>query len=251
MGWGSLPSDVYWGVKMGISGRISAATLFVAMMAAASPAQATDTFAQFAQLLPNARIFTYTNASSGGIVANLGTIGSTNTVLISDLGSLASPSIAKVNLVGSATVLPAIAANITQLFSGSLTFTLLVPQLGMSGPSTNALTVTFTNALLVAAPGGASPTLQADVASGSVITYWSDFADLSDTDSENFSLSFSGSSTPLTLALGRLPNFRVSGSGTFAAALVPEPASWGLMLVGFGAIGGALRSRRKVALSFS
>ena len=236
---------------MGISSKIGAAALFVATMAAASPAQATDTFAQFAQFLPNAKIFTYTNASSGGIVAKLGTTGSTNTVLISDLGSLASPSIAKVNLVGSATVLPTAGANITQLFSGSLTFTLLAPQVGMSGPSTNALTVTFLNALLIAAPGGASPTLQADAASGSVITYWSDFADLSDTDSENFSLSFSGSSTALTLGGGRLPDFRVSGSGTFAAALVPEPASWGLMLVGFGVIGGALRSRRKTVLSFS
>ena len=32
---------------------------------------------------------------------------------------------------------------------------------------------------------------------------------------------------------------------------VPEPASWALMLGGFGAIGSALRSRRKAALSFS
>lgn len=33
-------------------------------------------------------------------------------------------------------------------------------------------------------------------------------------------------------------------------AAVPEPASWALMLGGFGAIGGALRSRRKAAVSF-
>ena len=32
---------------------------------------------------------------------------------------------------------------------------------------------------------------------------------------------------------------------------VPEPASWALMLAGFGAIGGALRSRRKTAVSFA
>jgi len=32
---------------------------------------------------------------------------------------------------------------------------------------------------------------------------------------------------------------------------VPEPASWALMLGGFGAIGSAMRSRRKTALSFS
>ena len=36
-----------------------------------------------------------------------------------------------------------------------------------------------------------------------------------------------------------------------AVADVPEPASWALMLIGFGAIGGAMRSRRKVAVSFA
>lgn len=36
----------------------------------------------------------------------------------------------------------------------------------------------------------------------------------------------------------------VGGSG------VPEPVSWALMLAGFGAIGGAMRSRRRAAVSF-
>jgi len=31
---------------------------------------------------------------------------------------------------------------------------------------------------------------------------------------------------------------------------VPEPATWAMMLAGFGAIGGAMRSRRKAAVSF-
>jgi hypothetical protein len=32
---------------------------------------------------------------------------------------------------------------------------------------------------------------------------------------------------------------------TFTAAAVPEPASWALMILGFGAVGAALRSRRR------
>jgi hypothetical protein len=40
----------------------------------------------------------------------------------------------------------------------------------------------------------------------------------------------------------------VVASGT---AAVPEPASWALMLGGFGAIGGALRSSRKTSLRFA
>ncbi len=35
-----------------------------------------------------------------------------------------------------------------------------------------------------------------------------------------------------------------------AVAAVPEPASWAMMLGGFGAIGGAMRSRRKANVSF-
>ena len=34
-------------------------------------------------------------------------------------------------------------------------------------------------------------------------------------------------------------------------AAVPEPASWALMLLGFGGTGAAMRSRRKVAVSFA
>ncbi|MBO9574825.1 MAG: PEPxxWA-CTERM sorting domain-containing protein [Sphingobium sp.] len=41
------------------------------------------------------------------------------------------------------------------------------------------------------------------------------------------------------------------GAITPAAGAVPEPASWALMIAGFGAMGGALRSRRKVAASFA
>jgi len=32
---------------------------------------------------------------------------------------------------------------------------------------------------------------------------------------------------------------------------VPEPASWAMMLGGFGLVGGAMRSRRKAAVSFA
>lgn len=37
---------------------------------------------------------------------------------------------------------------------------------------------------------------------------------------------------------------------TNSSSPAPEPASWALMLGGFGAIGGALRARRKTAVSF-
>jgi hypothetical protein len=41
-----------------------------------------------------------------------------------------------------------------------------------------------------------------------------------------------------------------SATVTFAAPAAPEPASWAMMLSGFGLIGGAMRSRRRSAVSF-
>jgi len=40
------------------------------------------------------------------------------------------------------------------------------------------------------------------------------------------------------------------GVATAGSSAAPEPASWALMLGGFGAIGGALRSRRKATVAF-
>lgn len=238
------------GVYMRILGKAIGGTFVAATMLVASPASATTTFAQFLQAIPNARIFTYTNVNSVGTKATLGTVGGSNIVVVSDLGTLASPTLATISLVGTSSVLPTVGSSISQLFSGSMVFTLLAPQLGLSGWSTNALKVTFTNAALLAAPGGAAPTLQSSA--GSTITYDSDFADLTGVTSEDFSLSFSGSSVPLSMIGSRLPNFRVSGSGTFAAVIpVPEPASWGLMLVGFGLAGATLRTARRRSAAFA
>jgi hypothetical protein len=33
--------------------------------------------------------------------------------------------------------------------------------------------------------------------------------------------------------------------------VVPEPASWAMMLSGFGLIGGVMRGRRKIAVTFA
>jgi len=47
------------------------------------------------------------------------------------------------------------------------------------------------------------------------------------------------------------PGGNVWYAETWVIRGVPEPASWALMLGGFGAIGGTLRSRRKAAIHFA
>ena len=44
--------------------------------------------------------------------------------------------------------------------------------------------------------------------------------------------------------------FKVSAALDPGPSGVPEPASWAMLLVGFGAIGGAMRSSRKTAVTF-
>jgi len=104
--------------------------------------------------------------------------------------------------------------------------------------------------------GSASPSLKLD---GSFI----DFAT-------------SGSSSSLVFAVGDrvsgavgfnsvIASSSLGGTGSFlhfvpanfsgqleadTSGAVPEPASWALMLAGFGLVGGAMRSRRRAAISF-
>lgn len=68
---------------------------------------------------------------------------------------------------------------------------------------------------------------------------------------DNFEIRFPGGNNNFgtefrTDAAGDVTSLLVTQfSLTPQAAAVPEPASWGLMLVGFGAVGAALRSRRR------
>ena len=42
-------------------------------------------------------------------------------------------------------------------------------------------------------------------------------------------------------------NGAFGGDATFVPSAVPEPATWGMMLLGFGAIGFSMRRRRRTA----
>jgi len=64
-------------------------------------------------------------------------------------------------------------------------------------------------------------------------------------------IDFWGSITPDINCCGEeaIGGSGVRGTIVYLLGPVPEPASWAMMAVGFGAIGGAIRSRRKAAMS--
>ena len=73
------------------------------------------------------------------------------------------------------------------------------------------------------------------------------------TSGQNFLGFLADSSTPIssititsgTARISSIGQFRIGGVSR-AVGAVPEPATWGMMLIGFGLIGGAMRRRTKV-----
>jgi hypothetical protein len=64
-------------------------------------------------------------------------------------------------------------------------------------------------------------------------------------------LGYAPTDSTLTLTFNKTGGSPYSSSATLAVPYVPEPASWMMMLGGFGVIGGALRARkRNVAVAF-
>lgn len=61
-----------------------------------------------------------------------------------------------------------------------------------------------------------------------------------------FSLAGIGPGSPQLLP--KMPMVTTSGVATFS---VPEPSTWGLFIAGFGLIGGAMRRRRRVGVTFA
>ena len=234
---------------------------------AAVPADATTTFGQFLQRNPSARLFRYQNQDSG----------STRKASIYTTGTPTGTSVASIPIyyILSAAGLPAdltglqnahltvdFVSNVgttgtggdrMQLFdtlvSGSVVITRDTAAAEGSGTRTNLLTVSFTNAELDASQNNGSFTFKSN--NNSVITYTSDFLDFSNVVTKDFSFSFSGASPTFQAPIGKSGrNTRFSGTGTFASdpapivPSVPEISTWGMMLIGFGTVGAAMRGRR-------
>jgi len=231
------------------------------LAAVAAPANAV-TFAQFLQTNSNNALFSYTNLDSGAtkkaeITGTAIPVGLSLSVpgLPADLAfalQLSDPNAAvtmTLDLVSNHGTTGA-GSSRNQLFdTGTISFTRATAAAEGTGTRTNLLTIGFTNGLLSATQNNGSMTFAST--GTSAITYTSDFLDFTNVLSEDFALSFSGSNPNFLAPLGSSSHsFTMSGSGTFNAEPapvvpgVPEPASWGLMVMGFGALGASMRGRK-------
>ena len=109
---------------------------------------------------------------------------------------------------------------------------------------TNLLSATFFNHTdITGKTNGTSGSVFASTGSGSTIDYSSAVLPL------GLSRDFALALTQVTKAFGyvktkALNDFTAASTGSFSASAVPEPATWGLMITGFGMMGLMARRRR-------
>jgi hypothetical protein len=112
----------------------------------------------------------------------------------------------------------------------------------------NLLTLHFTNATLAGA--GGSGALFGTQPGGGTVTYTSDFLDFTGQTAGDFSIGLSGITPGFSAAA-----WTADSVGTFASDSanggngVPEPATWTMMIIGFGGVGALIRRRRSLAFA--
>ncbi len=118
----------------------------------------------------------------------------------------------------------------------------------------NLLTVAFGGANIVGTAGTRVGSFDGFTAQGDMVTFTSDFLDFSLAGNRSFATSLTAMTANLSVGTGNnkaLRTFRARlGTGTFdasvaptAAAEVPEPQTWAMLVAGFALVGAAMRRR--------
>ena len=260
-----------------------AASLFAAgaLLASAAPASAVIvTFATFSALNTTTN-FRLVNTGGRANRTTNATLYSTSTgtattegaalVRFSFLQPLIAPFVDNVNAEFTYNATIPVGDTVTN-FAGSLfqpgitgTFSFLsTAPITVSGPGlithtyaagSNLLSGVFTNAGLFGA--GSSAATSASTANGSVVTLTSDFLSFTNTVERDRGLTLTAISPSLATAPnGTLNSFRATAGGQFSSnppplinGAVPEPASWAVMMLGFGLVGSTLRRRQDARVS--
>jgi hypothetical protein len=234
----------------------AAAFVCAGAIAASVPAHAV-TFATYTQVGTKTTIRWVLSGPSGTIFSTLpGQYAAKPTPVtfnFTDTTKYLSGMAAVLTLSGSETGNPATDSVDQGGIAGSFTFTYEGPTTTFMGKTythdvTNLLTGVFTLAHI---SGTATSGAFHDSTSIGTLAYTSDiFAGLPTALSADYSIALASIKPALGFTPGHgLNSFKAGASGIFSAILVPEPASWAVMLVGLAGLGVALRRRRSTLMA--
>lgn len=242
---------------VGYGGRLLAAGL--ALTVAVPTAASSMTFAQFFQTDSNS-LLAYT-ANGGGQGGTLSTVVWNGTNYVNgaatvdfryqvpvDLSIRTVDALFSFNATASGAITTVGGISFQALTNGTISFTLPSPASVGSAPHTNLLTMSFTDAVLVGQTGSQTLSIMGATPETGV-NYSSDFLNFGQGLSRDFSFSLSSATPALQVNGGgqSFRSFRANATGTFAQDPlpgVPEPETWLMMIVGFGAVGLTVRQRR-------
>ncbi|HZZ68852.1 MAG TPA: PEPxxWA-CTERM sorting domain-containing protein [Phenylobacterium sp.] len=246
---------------------LPAAALAVSLAAIAAPSQA----AVIAQYQPVTNAFDYdwvksSGAGTGGHLFSISANNQTSAHGVATTFSFLEPTFASLDDLPAMFTIDATAANGNPASKDAGTGTFTQP--GLNGTFSfvysgadqtidgfhlttgeDLLSGAFTNAWIQGAGGSGSTNVTFDNGGSLVLT--SSVINLSGVvpGSEEFSLNMLSVSPHFGATTGKaLNSFKANGGGNFSALGVPEPATWGLMILGFGSAGVMLR-RRRVAMA--
>jgi hypothetical protein len=255
---------------------VSAAALAVSISAASLPAHA-SVFAQFSPVSGSSdyKWVKSGGAGTGGHFFSITAANQTTAHAVAATFSFVDPTYAALALLPAAFTIDATAAtgNGAIFNSSAGTWT----QTGLNGafsliytgathtygsftvvPGENLLSGSFTNAWIQGSGGSGS--MNVTIGNGGSASFTSAVANLSGlvAGSQEFAMNLLavtphfGATAVLDaqhhiIGYKAMNSFRASGGGNFAAEGVPEPATWALMILGFGGAGAMLRRRRTAA----
>lgn len=221
-----------------------------AALLAAAPAAAITTFATFG---PSSST---PNISFDGSLSGAGAISSAAApVSFSFLnadGTTASSYDAVLNLAATTdTASTYMGIAVLPISSGLISFTSASAITYGGRTGTNLLTVSFNGGYLTGLLNGSTANYGNSTPPNDV-TFTSDFLDFSSSTARDLALAINGINPSLGFAFGASRFHTGTVSGNFGADVfsgspqgVPEPASWAMMLCGFGLAGSVLRTQRR------
>lgn len=243
--------------------RISALLIGVGLAATAAVSAHAVTFAGFVQDGSSDNLNWTEATTPDGMAAAGGTLSASAQVYFTfDVSGLpTTPILATLTLNGTSSDAGSVspAGDVVQGGIGG-TFSITTSPMYAVNGTTNLLSGTFSGAQISGPEYGTTASVQDSFATGTV-TYSTGLASSVlgfGSDTTGNALSFSGTSLTVLALKGPSPadfggvftgNFQATSAGPGAAGGVPEPATWAMMLLGAGAVGGMLRRSRRTAFA--